>query len=147
MAYWLFKEEPDHYSLDQLFRDKRAVWSGVQNNLALRHLRSIEKGDHVFFYHTGKEKAVVGVMEVVKGPYPDPTRDDPRLVVVDVKPVRRLDRPVSLAEIKANPKFADFALVRISRLSVMPVTAQQWAEIERLSKQSSRRSLPRASVR
>jgi len=137
MAYWLFKEEPDHYSLDQLFRDKRAVWSGVQNNLALKHLRSIKKGDRVLYYHTGKEKAVVGVMEIVKGPYPDPTQDNPRLVVVDVKPVRRFDRPVSLAEIKTNPKFADFALVRISRLSIMPVTATHWREIERLSKQSS----------
>jgi predicted RNA-binding protein with PUA-like domain len=134
MAYWLFKEEPDHYSFDQLFRDKRAVWSGVQNNLALKHLRSIKKGDRVLYYHTGKEKAVVGVMEVVKGSYPDPTEEDPRLVVVDVKPVRRFDRAVSLAEIKA--KLADFALVRISRLSVMPVTATQWNEIERLSKQS-----------
>jgi predicted RNA-binding protein with PUA-like domain len=137
MAYWLFKEEPDHYSFDQLLRDKRAVWSGVQNNLALKHLRSIKKGDHVLYYHTGKEKAAVGVMEVVKGPYPDPTENDPRLVVVDVKPVRRLDRPVSLAEIKANPKFADFALVRISRLSIMPVSATQWSEIERISKQDS----------
>jgi len=137
MAYWLFKEEPDHYSFDQLLRDKRAVWSGVQNSLALKHLRSIKKGDHVLYYHTGKEKAAVGVMEVVKGPYPDPTENDPRLVVVDVKPVRRLDRPVSLAEIKANPKFADFALVRISRLSIMPVSATQWSEIERISKQDS----------
>jgi predicted RNA-binding protein with PUA-like domain len=84
-----------------------------------------------------KEKAVVGVMEVVKGPYSDPAQDDERLVVVDVKPLRRFDRPVSLAEIKSNPKFADFALVRISRLSVMPVTAAQWNEIERLSKQPS----------
>ena len=109
MAYWLFKEEPEHYSIDQLIRDKRATWSGVGNNLALKHLRSIKKGDQVFYYHTGKEKAVVGVMEVVKGPYADPKEDDPRLVVVDVKPVRRLDRPVSLAEIKGNKKFADFA--------------------------------------
>ena len=137
MANWLFKEEPDHYSLEDLFRDKRAVWDGVENNLALKHLRSVEKGDRVLYYHTGKEKAVVGVMEVVKGPYPDPARDDGRFVVVDVKPVRRLDRPVPLAEIKANPKFADFALVRISRLSVMPVTDEQWAEIERLSKKGS----------
>jgi predicted RNA-binding protein with PUA-like domain len=137
MAYWLFKEEPEHYSFDQLLGDKRAVWSGVKNNLALKHLRSVKKGDHVLYYHTGKEKAVVGVMEVVKGPYPDPRQDEPQFVVVDVKPVRRLDRAVSLAEIKANPKFADFALVRISRLSVMPVTAEQWKEIERLSKQSS----------
>ncbi len=137
MACWLFKEEPEHYSLEHLFRDKRTVWDGVENNLALKHLRSVRKGDHVLYYHTGTEKAVVGVMEVVKGPYRDPTRDDPRFVVVDVRPVRRLDRPVSLAEIKSNPKFADFALVRISRLSVMPVTEEQWAEIDRLSKQSS----------
>ncbi|HET6324483.1 MAG TPA: EVE domain-containing protein [Planctomycetaceae bacterium] len=137
MAYWLFKEEPEHYSLEDLFRDKRTTWAGVGNNVALKHLRSVQKGDHVFYYHTGKEKAVVGVMEVVKGAYPDPERDDPRFVVVDVKPISRLDRPVSLAEIKANPKFADFALVRMSRLSVMPVTDKQWAEIERLSKQDA----------
>jgi len=137
MAYWLFKEEPDHYSFEQLLRDKRTVWAGVENNLALKHLRSVQKGDHVFYYHTGKEKAVVGVMEVVKDPYRDPKRDDDRFVVVDVKPVRRLDRPVSLAEIKSNPRFADFALVRISRLSIMPVTDEQWTEIERLSKQKS----------
>jgi predicted RNA-binding protein with PUA-like domain len=135
MAYWLFKEEPDHYSLDDLFRDKKTTWAGVGNNLALKHLRSVKKGDHVLYYHTGKEKAVVGVMEVVKGPYPDPEQDDERLAVVDVKPLSRLKRPVTLAEIKANPKFADFALVRISRLSVMPVTDAQYAEIERLSKQ------------
>jgi len=134
MAYWLFKEEPDHYSLEHLFRDKRTVWDGVENNLALKHLRSVRKGDRVLYYHTGTEKAVVGVMEVVKGAYPNPARDDARFVVVDVKPVRRLDRAVSLAEIKSNPKFADFALVRISRLSVMPVTDAQWSEIERLSK-------------
>jgi len=137
VAYWLFKEEPDHYSLEDLFRDKRTVWDGVENNLALKHLRSIQKGDRVLYYHTGTEKSVVGVMEVVKSPYRDPKRDDGRFVVVDVRPVRRLDRPVPLTEIKSNPKFADFALVRISRLSVMPVTDEQWAEIERLSKQSS----------
>src|SRR6201986_5407651 len=106
MANWLFKEEPDHYSLDDLFRDKKTTWAGVENNLALKHLRSVQKGDHVLYYHTGKEKAVVGVMEVVKGPYQDPDQDEERLVVVDFKPLRRLDRPVTLAEIKANPKFA-----------------------------------------
>jgi predicted RNA-binding protein with PUA-like domain len=137
MAYWLFKEEPDHYSLEHLFRDKRTVWDGVKNNLALKHLRSVHKGDRVLYYHTGTEKAVVGVMEVVRGPYRDPASDDSRFVVVDVRPIRRLDRPVSLTEIKSNPKFADFALVRISRLSVMPVSDEQWAEIERLSKQDS----------
>jgi predicted RNA-binding protein with PUA-like domain len=136
MAYWLFKEEPEHYSFDDLLRDKQAVWSGVENPVALKHLRSVQKGDHIFYYHTGKQKAIVGVMEAVKDSYPDPKRDDDRFVVVDVKPVRRLDRSVSLAEIKSNPKFADFALVRISRLSVMPVKDEYWAEIERLSKQT-----------
>ena len=133
MAYWLFKEEPDHYSLEDLLHDKRTVWDGVENNLALKHLRSVKKGDRVLYYHTGKDKAVVGVMEVVKGPYPDPTRGDPRFVVVDVKPIARLERTVSLAEIKTNSKFTDFALVRNSRLSVMPVSGAQWAEIERLA--------------
>ena len=133
MAYWLFKEEPTHYSFDDLVRDKRTVWAGIENNLALIHLRNVTKGDRVFFYHTGDEKAVVGIMVVVKGPYPDPKQTDPRLVVVDVKPVARLDRPVTLAEIKANGKFADFALMKNSRLSVMPVTPAQWAEIERMS--------------
>ena len=133
MAYWLFKEEPSHYSFEDLVRDKKTVWDGVENNLALKHLREVKKGDRVFFYHTGDEKAVVGVMEVVKPAYPDPNQDNPRLVVVDVKPIVRLTRPVTLAEIKTNGKFADFALVRISRLSVMPVTPEQWAEIERLA--------------
>jgi predicted RNA-binding protein with PUA-like domain len=133
MAFWLFKEEPEHYSLDDLFRDKRTVWDGVANNLALMHLRSVKKGDRALYYHTGKEKAVVGEMEVVKGAYPDPARGEERLVVVDVKPVRRFSRPVPLAEIKANSKFADFGLVRISRLSVMPMTEEQWAEIERMA--------------
>jgi predicted RNA-binding protein with PUA-like domain len=135
MANWLFKEEPDHYSIEQLFRDTRTVWDGVENNLALKHLRNVRKGDRVLYYHTGKEKAIVGVMQVVKGAYSDPSRGDARFVVVDVKPVSRLDRPVSLSEIKSNPRFADFALVRFSRLSVMPVTDEQWTEIERLSKQ------------
>jgi predicted RNA-binding protein with PUA-like domain len=133
MAFWLFKEEPGHYSLDDLFRDKRTVWDGVENNLALMHLRNVRKGDRVLFYHTGKEKAVVGEMEVVKGAYPDPLRGEERLVVVDVKPVRRFHRPVPLAEIKANSQFADFGLVRISRLSVMPVTEEQWAAMERMA--------------
>jgi len=132
MAYWLFKEEPSHYSFDGLKRDKKAVWSGVKNNLALSHLRKVAKGDRVFLYHTGDEKAVVGIMEVVKGAYADPSEPDSRRVVVDVKPIRRLGRPVTLAEIKANKAFADLGLVRISRLSVMPVSPAQWAEIERL---------------
>ncbi|MBI3463576.1 MAG: EVE domain-containing protein [Planctomycetes bacterium] len=136
MNYWLFKEEPTHYSFDDLMRDKRTVWDGVENNLALKHLREVRTGDRVFFYYTGDQKAIVGAMEVVKPAYPDPKQDDPRLVVVDVKPIARLKRPVTLTEIKANPKFADFALVRISRLSIMPVLPGQWAEIERMAAQS-----------
>lgn len=135
MAYWLFKEEPSHYSFDDLVRDKKTVWAGVENNMALIHLRNATKGDRVFFYHTGDEKAVVGIMEVTKGSYPNPTQNDPRLVVVDVKPVSKLARPVTLTAIKANRKFADFGLVKISRLSVMPVTREQWAEIERMARQ------------
>lgn len=134
MAYWLFKEEPSHYSFDDLVRDKKTVWAGIENNLALIHLRNVAKGDQVFFYHTGDEKAVVGIIQVTKGAYPDPKRGDPRLVVVDVKPVRKLPRPVTLGEIKGNKKFADLGLVKNSRLSVMPVTRHQWDEIERLAK-------------
>ena len=133
MAYWLFKEEPSHYSYDDLVRDRKATWNGVENNLALKHLREVKKGDHVFFYHTGDEKAVVGVMEVTRGSYPDPEAEDERLVAVDVKPLRRLARPVTLAEIKADKRFADFPLVRMSRLSVMPVTSEQWRWIEALA--------------
>ena len=136
MNYWLFKEEPTHYSFDDLMRDKKTVWDGVENNLALKHLREVKKGDRVFFYHTGDEKAIVGTMQVVKPAYPDPKQHNPRFVVVDVKPIARLKRPVTLAEIKANTEFADFALVRISRLSVMPVPPELWAEIERMAAQA-----------
>src|SRR5262249_2658220 len=131
------KEEPSHYSFNDLVRDGKAVWNGVANNLALAHLRQVAKGDRVFFYHTGDEKAVVGIMEVTKGAYPDPEQDNPRIVAVDVKPIVHLGRPVTLSEIKANKKFADLALVKISRLSVMPVTPAHWEEIERLGKQKT----------
>lgn len=134
MAYWLFKEEPTHYSLADLERDGRAVWDGVENALALKHLRNVRKGDAIFLYHTGKEKAVVGVMEALSDAYPDPAQKDERLAVVDVKPVRRLSRPVTLGEIKADPFFAGWELVRMGRLSVMPVSADQWQRIEAMSK-------------
>jgi predicted RNA-binding protein with PUA-like domain len=131
---WLFKEEPTHYGFDELVRDRKTMWDGVRNNLALKHLRSVKKGDLFLYYHTGKEKQVVGVGKALSDAYPNPEADDPRLAVVDVAPVKRLPNPVTLADIKANPKFADFALVRISRLSVMPVTAAQWKEIERMAR-------------
>jgi predicted RNA-binding protein with PUA-like domain len=133
MARWLFKEEPTHYSFADLERDGRTLWGGVTNALALRHLRTVKPGDEVFFYHTGKEKAVVGVMGVVNGPVPDPEADDEKLVAVEVKPVRKLPRPVTLAEIKADKALAQWDLVRLPRLSVVPVTDAQWRRIEEIS--------------
>ena len=134
MAYWLFKEEPTHYSFADLERDGQTVWSGVTNNLALQNLRKVAKGDQVLYYHSGNEKAIVGVAEIVKAAYPDPAEKDEKLVVVDIKPVRRLARPVTLAEIKAEKTFAEWELVRISRLSVMPVSPAHWRRIEELSR-------------
>jgi predicted RNA-binding protein with PUA-like domain len=130
---WLFKEEPTHYGYDALVKDKKAVWSGVKNPLAQKHLRSVKKGDEIFYYHTGDEKSVVGVARALGDAYPDPQDKSGKAAVVDVAPVRKLDRPVTLAEIKADPAFKDFALVRISRLSVMPVSAAEWRRIEKLS--------------
>lgn len=133
-SYWLFKEEPEHYSFDNLVLDGRTVWSGVRNNLALKHMRAMRKGDLAFFYHTGKETAVVGIIKIVSDPYPDPEEKDPKLVVVDVAPVEKLKRPVALAEIKSNSKFKNFELVRIPRLSVMPVLKPLWDEVIKISK-------------
>jgi predicted RNA-binding protein with PUA-like domain len=130
---WLFKEEPTNYSFDALVKDKKAVWSGVKNPLAQKHLRSVKKGDAIFYYHTGDEKSVVGIARAMDDAYADPADKTGKAAVVDVAPVRKLARPVTLAEIKADPAFKDFALVRISRLSVMPVTADQWRRIEKLS--------------
>ena len=130
---WLVKEEPTHYNFEALVKDKKAVWSGVRNALAQKHLRTIEKGDRVFYYHTGDEKAVVGIARALTGAYPDPDDASGKYAAVDLAPVKRLPRPVTLAEIKADPAFKDFALVRIARLSVMPVTDAQWARIERMA--------------
>lgn len=132
MARWLFKEEPTHYSFADLQRDKRATWTGVSNALARQHLRLVKKGDRVLYYHTGKEKAIVGEMKVVTGPKPDPDSDDPKAVVVEVAPVRAFVRAVSLATIKADEALADWELVRLPRLSVMPVTESQWRRVEEL---------------
>jgi len=128
-SYWLVKTEPDEYAYDDLERDGRGVWDGVRNATALGHLRRFAAGDEVLVYHSGRQRAIVGVARVARGPYPDPQHDDPKLVVVDLVPVRRLRRPVTLAEIKADPAFAQFDLVRISRLSVMPVGAKAWRRI------------------
>ena len=130
---WLVKEEPTHYGFDAFVKDGKAVWSGVRNALAQRHLRAVKKGDRVFYYHTGNEKAVVGTAKAVSDPYPDPEDAGGKYVAVDLAPVARLARPVTLAEIKADAAFRDFPLVRIARLSVMPVTDAQWARIERMA--------------
>ncbi|HEY9869189.1 MAG TPA: EVE domain-containing protein [Candidatus Obscuribacterales bacterium] len=129
MAYWLLKTDPDTYSFDDLEREKKTVWDGVSNNLALKYLREMKKGDLALIYHTGDEKCVVGIAEIVSDPYPDPKQSDPKLAVVDIKPSRRLPRAVSLAEIKANKAFQDFLLVKMGRLSVMPVSQQQWEHL------------------
>ena len=129
MAYWILKTEPSTYSFDQLERDRSAVWDGVSNPLALKHLREMQPGDEVLIYHTGDEKAVVGLARVTSAAYPDPKAKDPKLVVVDLKPVKRLKGPVTLAAIKAEPVFQDLALVRMPRLSVVPATAAHWKKL------------------
>ncbi len=131
---WLFKTEPGAYSYAQLERDRRTTWDGVKNALALRHLAAVEKGDEVLIYHTGDEKAVVGRARVVRGAYPDPQAKDRRLVVVDIEPSGALPHPVTLAEMRAEPALAGFDLLRLPRLSVMPVSAAQWAAIRRLAR-------------
>lgn len=123
---WLFKEEPTHYSFDELVKDKRTVWSGVKNPLAQKHLHAVKKGDRIFYYHTGGEKAVVGVAKALGNAYTDPKDKTGKQAVVDVAPVKKLAQPVTLAAIKADSAFKTFALVRISRLSVMPVSDAEW---------------------
>lgn len=130
---WLFKEEPSNYSFDALMKDRKTVWSGVKNPLAQKHLHAVRKGDRIFYYHTGSEKSIVGIAKALADAYPDPTDRAGKAAVVDVGPVRKLARPVTLAEIKADPAFKNFALVRISRLSVMPVGDAEWARIEKMS--------------
>ena len=118
---WLLKTEPETYSFEKLLREGTAVWDGVTNPLALKHLRTMKKGDFVLIYHTGKEKAVVGIAEIVSGPYPDPAEKDPKIVVVQLRGKSKLKNPVTLDRIKKTKEFAGFELVRIPRLSVMPV--------------------------
>lgn len=130
---WLFKEEPDHYAYDDLVKDGKTTWTGVRNPLAQKHLRSVAKGDRIFFYHTGSQKSVVGVMKAAGPAYPDPADKTGKLHAVDVVPVKKLKQPVTLASIKADKAFAAFPLVRMSRLSVMPVSDQEWSRIEKMA--------------
>ena len=134
MANWLFKSDPDTYSFDDLHRDGKTVWDGVSNNVALKHLRGAAKGDRVLVYHTGKERAIVGTAEIASEPYADPKQSDPRLAVVDLKAGERLSRPVTLEEIRKQPGLKDFDLVRLPRLSVMPVSESQWKALLALAK-------------
>jgi predicted RNA-binding protein with PUA-like domain len=131
---WLFKTEPSVYSFARLEADGRTVWDGVKNALALRHLAAVATGDEVLVYHTGDEKAAVGIARVARGAYPDPKQKNAKLVVVDLEAERALQRPVTLAEMRGNAKLAGFDLLRLPRLSVMPVSAAQWTEILRMAR-------------
>jgi predicted RNA-binding protein with PUA-like domain len=133
-GHWLFKTEPSAYSWNQLARDGHTTWDGVKNALALKHLAAVARADEVLVYHTGDEKAAVGIARVTKAAYPDPKQKDARLVVVDLEPLKALERPVSLSEMRANEKLEGFDLLRLPRLSVMPVPAAHWAEILRMAR-------------
>lgn len=126
MSYWLVKSEPDKYSWDQFVKDKKTHWDGVRNFAARNNLRAMKKGDQVFYYHSNEGMEIVGIAQVVKEAYQDPTTDDPNWVVVDLKPVKAFKRPVSLAQIKADMRLTNMALVRLGRLSVQPVTPEEW---------------------
>src|SRR6266705_24569 len=127
--YWLVKQEPESYSWDDLVRDHGTEWTGVRNFQARNNLRQMKVGDRVLFYHSGEQKAVVGIAQVAKAAYPDPTADEPQWVAVDIKPLKPLDAPVPLTTIKAEPKLDNMLLVRQSRLSVMPVTKEEFETI------------------
>lgn len=133
-AYWLLKSEPGDYSFEDLERKKRAVWDGVENPLALKHMRQARPGDRALFYHTGKEKAIVGIARVESAAYRDPEKEDERLVVFELSPLERLPRPVTLSRIKSETRFRDWELVRLPRLSVMPVPAEAWNWILEVSR-------------
>ena len=137
MAHWLLKTEPDSYAWDDLVRDKRTVWDGVTNALALKHIRSMKKGDTALVYHTGGERAAVGIAEVASDPYSDPKEADDRIVVVDLKAKHKLPRAVSLDEIKADKTFAGWDLLRIGRLSVVPVPEPMWDRVMELAKEKA----------
>jgi predicted RNA-binding protein with PUA-like domain len=132
MSYWLVKSEPNVYGWDDLVKEKQTVWSGVRNYAARIHLNTMKKGDDVLFYHSNEGTNIVGIAKVIKESYPDPTTDDERWVVVDLKPVKKLKKPVTLSQIKADKRLADMALVRLGRLSVQPVTEKEWKIIMEL---------------
>ena len=126
MNYWLIKSEPFKYSFDQLLKDKKTVWDGVRNYAARLNLRAMKKGDLAFFYHSNEGVEIVGIAKITKEAFQDPTTDDERWVAVEVAPVRKLKNPVTLAQIKAEPKLADMDLVRLGRLSTQSVKPEEW---------------------
>jgi predicted RNA-binding protein with PUA-like domain len=134
MALWLLKTEPSTYSYDDLVRDKKTAWDGITNAVALKNIRAMKKGDSAFIYHTGDERTIVGVAEIASNPYADPKAGDEKLVVVDLKPKKKLAAPVSLDAIKADKTFEGWDLLRIGRLSVVAVPDPMWKRIEQLSK-------------
>ncbi len=129
MKYWLVKTEPDVYSWDMFVKDKRTFWDGVRNYQARNNMQAMKNGDQVIFYHTGEERQAVGIAEVVKEAYQDPTTDETAWVCVDLKPVRKLATPITLAQIKADPKLKDIGLIKNGRLSVVELTAAQFSRL------------------
>jgi predicted RNA-binding protein with PUA-like domain len=134
MAYWLLKTEPEEYSYSDLEDNGSTVWNGVSNALALKHLRTMTIGDLALIYHTGKERQIIGVAEVTSQPYPDPKLNDVKRVVVDLRAIQRVPQPVTLGQIKQDSSFADFDLLRLPRLSVVPVSESHWQRLLQLSK-------------
>ncbi|RXK85593.1 EVE domain-containing protein [Filimonas effusa] len=132
-SYWLVKSEPFKYSWDQFVKDGQTFWDGVRNYQARNNLRAMKKGDQVFFYHSNEGLAIVGIAKVVKEAYQDPTTEDPNWVVVDLKPVKKLPRPVTLAEMKADIRLENLSLIRQGRLSVCAVSPEEWGAIEDLA--------------
>lgn len=133
MAYWLIKSEPFKYSWDQFEKDKSTFWDGVRNYAARNHLRAMKKGDQAFWYHSNEGLEIVGIAKVIKEAYPDPTADDETWSAVDFAPFKKLKKPVGLAQIKTDKRLANMALVRLGRLSVQPVTDEEWKIIMELS--------------
>ena len=129
---WLFKTEPSEYSYDDLERETKAVWDGVTNSLALKHLRQVRMGDEILIYHSGDVKAIIGLAQAVSDPYQNPREDDEKLIVINLKPKRRLVRPITLSEIKVIEEFKEFDLLRLPRLSVIPIPDNYWDRLQDL---------------
>jgi len=137
MAYWLVKSEPSTYGWEQFVKDGKTFWDGVRNYAARNHLRSMKKGDEVFFYHSNEGLEIVGIAKVVKEAYQDPTTEEEAWVVVDLKPVRKLKKAVSMQQVKQDKRLKEMALLKLSRLSVQPVTEQEWKTVLELAGEKS----------